>query len=126
MQNKTQLIYPELCYQIYGVCFNIHNELGRFRNERQYADAFESKLKDAKIAYVREAALAPSFKGEADRRNIPDFVVEDKLIVDLKAKCLVTKEDYFQMLRYLQSANKKLGLIVNFRQKYLSPKRVAN
>jgi len=48
------------------------------------------------------------------------------MIVDFKAKRLITKDDYYQMQRYLKSANIKLGLIVNFRQKYLKPKRILN
>ena len=39
---------------------------------------------------------------------------------------LVTKEDYYQMKRYLTVCDKKLGIIINFRQKYLTPKRVIN
>lgn len=70
--------------------------------------------------------LPASFAGERDRRNIPDFIIEDKIIVDLKAKRLTTKEDYFQMKRYLASYNKELGLVVNFRQEYIYPKRVLN
>ena len=62
--------------------------------------------------------------GERNRRKIPDFIIEDKIIIDLKAKTFITKEDYFQMKRYLVSYGKKLGLIINFRQRYLYPKRI--
>lgn len=123
--NKN-ILYPELSYQICGLCFAIHNELGRYRSEKQYADALENVLKEKLINYEREKPLSVSFKGEQQRRNIPDFVIENKIIVDIKAKRLATKEDYFQMKRYLASYNKELGLIVNFRQKYIYPKRVLN
>ncbi len=123
--NKN-ILYPELSYQICGVCFDIHNKLGRYLNEKQYADAFEVLLKENKINYIRETELPISFSGERKRRNIPDFVVDGKIIVDLKAKPFIEKEDYFQMKRYLASLNRELGLIVNFRQKYLYPKRVVN
>lgn len=123
---KNNIIYPELSYQVCGLCFYIHNKLGRYRNEKQYADAFENLLKENKIKYVREKPLPPSFKGEKERRNIPDFVIGDKILLDLKTKDFVTKEDYFQMRRYLVSHNKKLGIIINFRQKYLYPKRILN
>ena len=120
------MLHPELSYRIYGFCFKIHNELGRYRNEKQYADALESVLKTNGVAYSREELLPPSFKGEKSRRNIPDFIVEDKIVIDLKAKRLITKEDYYQMKRYLVSCNKDLGIIVNFREYYLKPKRVLN
>ena len=65
-------------------------------------------------------------KGERNGRNIPDFIIDDKIILDLKAKPIVTKEDYYQMKRYLKSSQKRLGIIVNFRQPHLYPKRILN
>ena len=124
-KNKN-ILYPELSYLIYGLCYKVHNELGRYRSEKQYADAFEEVLKKNVINYEREKALPSSFDGEKGRRNIPDFIIEDKIIVDFKAKRLITKEDYYQMRRYLASYKKELGLIINFREYYLKPKRVLN
>lgn len=123
---NKKVVYPELSYKICGFCFFIHNKLGRYRSEKQYADALEHLLKENGIKYIREKPLVHSFEGEKGERNIPDFIIEDKIIVDLKAKSIITKDDYFQMKRYLVSANKKLGLIFNFRQKYLHPKRILN
>jgi len=123
---NSKIIYPGLSYVICGLCFKIHNELGRYKNEKQYADKLEELLKENNIKYVREKALPKSFKGEKDRRNIPDFVIENKIAIELKARRVIIKEDYFQMKRYLSSSNKRLGIIVNFRQKYLTPKRILN
>ena len=123
---KKNIFYPRLSYTINGLFYKVHNQLGRFRNEKQYADAFEELLKESKIKYTRERSLPLSFKGEQPRRNIPDFIIEDKVIVDLKAKRLITKEDYYQMRRYLASYKKELGILVNFRQTSLAPKRVLN
>jgi len=124
-KNKN-IIYPSLSYLIYGLLYKTHNPLGRFRNEKQYADAFEDLLKRNNISYKREARSSQSFGGERLGRNIPDFIIEDKIILDFKAKRLITKEDYFQMRRYLSSYRKKLGILVNFRQRSLTPKRVLN
>ena len=126
MQRMDKVIYPELSYKICGLCFKIHNDLGQFRSEKSYTDALEEALKTAGMSYQREKSLGASFEGENERRNIPDFMIEDRVVVDLKAKRIVSKEDYFQMKRYLTASGKKLGLIVNFRQKYLSPKRILN
>ena len=53
-------------------------------------------------------------------------MTDDKIIVELKAKDIVLKDDYYQTVRYLVSFNKKLGIIFNFRQKVLRPKRILN
>lgn len=121
---KNNVLYPELSYKLNGLFFRVHNELGRYRNEKQYADRLEEELKEENIKYLREKALPEGFEGEAARRNIPDFIIENKIVIDTKSKRIITKEDYFQMKRYLVSSGKELGILVNFRQKFLTPKRV--
>lgn len=65
---KSNILYPELSYHLTGIFFKIHNELGRFRNERQYTDALENILKLNCINYQRESPLPQSFAGEANKR----------------------------------------------------------
>ena len=121
-----KIFYPELSYLINGFLYKIHNRLGRFRNEKQYTDALEQIFRENDINYQREIPLPQSFKGERAGRNVPDFIIDDEIILDIKSKRLITKEDYYQMRRYLTSYKKKLGIIVNFRQLSLAPKRVLN
>ncbi len=122
--STNKLLYPELSYKIVGMLFNVHNNLGRFRNEKQYSDAIEQELKILKVPYKREFHLPGSFEGEGNNRNVIDFVIDDKIILEIKTKRAVFKDDYFQVKRYLSSSDYKLGLLVNFRSKYLSPKRI--
>ena len=123
---KNNIVYPDLSYRVCGLCFYVHNKLGRYRNEKQYSDALENVFKENGIKCQREKPIPISFKGEKANRNIPDFIIEDKIVLEVKTKPFITKDDYFQLRRYLVSCNKKLGLIVNFRQRYLYPKRVLN
>lgn len=115
-RNK-KIIYPELSYLLTGICFDAHNELGRYGREKQYCDLIEKKLQEARITYEREYTV----KGTG---NIIDFLIEDKIVLEIKAKRLILKEDYYQLQRYLQILNKKLGLLVNFRNRYLKPLRI--
>jgi len=126
MLKNRNILYPELSYKINSLLFETHNNLGRYRNEKQYADYFEELLKRDGIAYLREYALPPSFNGEKGRRNIIDFIVGDKIIIEFKTKTIITKDDYFQVQRYLVSSDKELGIIVNFRQVTIKAKRVLN
>lgn len=123
---KQELIYKDLSYETTGILFEVHNELGRFCNEKQCGDLLEKKLIENKIKYEREKILPTSFDGEKNNRNRVDFIVENKIILELKCKRCVEKNDFYQVKRYLIAMNIKLGLIVNFRDKYLTPKRVLN
>ncbi|MCR4328836.1 MAG: GxxExxY protein [Patescibacteria group bacterium] len=111
------LVHPELSYTITGICFNVHNTHGRYAREKQYCDAIEEKLKETGIPYRREFPIG-------DTGNFVDFLIDDKVVLEAKAKRIVTKEDYFQVQRYLQVTQVKLGLLVNFRSEYLKPLRV--
>lgn len=94
----TRILFSQLSYAITGLCFKTQNKLGRFCREKQYADFLETLLKEKKISHEREVNLNNSDIGG----NKADFLIDEKIIVDLKAKKFITKEDYNQMQRYLQ------------------------
>lgn len=121
----ADLIYPELSYVITGCCFRVHRSLGRFCRERQYADALEQEFSLKKIPFHREMN-SKKIQSDSPQGNRFDFIIEGKIILELKAKSFVTKEDYYQMQRYLSAANLKLGMLVNFRNAFLKPQRVLN
>jgi len=92
-------------------------------------DKLEQKIIAFGLKCAREMPLPPSFEGEKEKRNIPDLVVaeeEKKMVIEVKVKRLLTKGDYYQLQRYLASGNFRLGILVNFRQHYLKPKRIIN
>lgn len=115
---KGKIIYPELSYLLTGICFEAHNSLGRFCREQQYGNFLEGRFSKEGLPYVREYRI-----GE-DADNIVDFFVGERIFLELKAKRLLLREDFYQLQRYLQKANIKLGLLVNFRNRYLKPVRI--
>lgn len=125
LRNKN-ILYPELSYKLNGIFFGIHNELGRFCSEKQYGDALDTKLRKANINYVREAPTPILFEGESKRRSIVDFIIENKIILELKVKTRLTHHDYYQMLRYLNAFKYELGFLINFRRQNLMFKRILN
>lgn len=114
---NSKLIYPELSYVITGICFAVHNELGRYCREKQYGNLMEEKLNEIKLPFKREFTIG-------DTGNIVDFLIDNKIILEFKVKQLILKEDFYQIQRYLQASGIKLGLIINFRNRYLKPIRI--
>jgi GxxExxY protein len=117
MLDKEKIIYPELSYTITGLLFSVHNELGQYCREKQYADEFEKRLKEIKIPYKREIPILGT-------GNILDFLIDDKIIIEMKATRIISKEAYRQIQNYLQQTKVRLGFIVNFRNKYIKPVRI--
>lgn len=121
-QNQKHIVERELSYKLCGIFFEIQREIGRYCRERQYADLLEQKLKNSGLSFVRENPIEI-----ADRKsNFADFIIENKIITEIKAKPFFEKNDYYQISRYLENKNIELGMLVNFRQQYLKPKRIVN
>ena len=109
-----------------GIFFKVHNELGHYCRESQYCDAIELLLREKSIRYKRELSLKSNSNLIKDNSNRADFLVEDKVVIEVKAKRFMGRDEYNQTQRYLQMLNLKLGVIVNFHQRYLVPKRIVN
>ncbi len=121
-----KVIHKELSYKITGLLFKAHSDLGRFRNEKQYGDYFEDLLKKESIKYIREYRFEDQQYGKGKVRCVCDFIIEDKIILEFKTVDYITKNDYYQVKRYLATLNLELAILVNFKQYRLSPKRVLN
>lgn len=122
-EKDEKIIYRDLSYQLTGLFYKAHNTLGQYCREKQYGDAIEKLLHEKKFLYQREKPIPVPLVDNAFTNRV-DFSIEDKILLDIKAKRFVTKDDYYQMQRYLQASGYKLGLIVNFRNKYLKPIRI--
>jgi GxxExxY protein len=123
---KEGLIYKDLSYKIGGLLFKVHNNLGKYTSEKEYADYFENLLKERGVKYERERRINYSIDEKIVCRNICDFIIENKIVVETKAVRFLNKDCYYQVKRYLAGAKFKLGILVNFRDDYLKLKRIIN
>lgn len=112
-----KLLHEKESYTLNGIAFRVHKILGRFAKEKQYCDQYENELRTQSINYKRELTIGST-------GNRLDFFVYDSIVLEIKARPYIIKEDYYQTQRYLQSLNCELGIIYNFRDQYLKPKRI--
>lgn len=103
----------------------VHNNLGAGFLEIVYKDALEYEFKCAEIYYEREKKYLVNYKGIIlPHRFYADFVVLDKIILEVKGKSGIAEEDVAQAINYLKVSGNKLVLIVNFGELKLNYRRV--
>jgi len=115
--NKEKVLFADESFTIKGVCFYVQKKLGRFAKEKQFADSLEERLKELGIPYRRELVAT----GTGNRM---DFVVYDKILIEVKAKPYLNQDDFAQVKRYLQVLDLQLGLLINFWARSALPYRV--
>lgn len=121
----TKILYKEESYKIIGVCFEVHNNLGAGFSEIVYKDAMEYDFKGTNIPFQREVEYEVSYKGIIlPHKFYADFVVFDKIILEVKAINQIADEHIAQAINYLKVSNNKLALLVNFGDFKLQYKRI--
>jgi GxxExxY protein len=120
------LVYPELSYTLMGILFEVHNKLGTKYQEKHYQRAIEIKLKELGISYEREKKIEVTFEKEKLGDFFVDFVIDDKIILEIKMIWHISKNDIKQVLRYLKATGLRLAVIANFKHQRLEFVRVLN
>lgn len=122
----AKLIYPELSYKIMSVLFKVHNKLGQTYQEKYYQRAIAKELKSQKIPFEQEKQVQLAYEGEKIGNYFLDFVIDGKIVLEIKTVPFIRKEWINQLVAYLVSTNLPLGIIANFRTPKLTYKRVVN
>lgn len=121
-----RIIYPELSYKVMGVLFKVHNKLGPTYQERYYQRAIEIELKAQGIPFEKEKQISLTYEDKKIGKYYLDFVIDNKIILEVKAVPFIRKEWTDQLVVYLVSTGLPLGIIANFRTSKLTYKRIVN
>ena len=121
------LIYPEESNRILGIAMQLHCEMGCGFKEKVYQDAFEILLKENNIEYEREKHISLEFHGITLEHDFYyDFLIEDKIGVEIKAVSELLGEFESQIINYLHVSNHILGLLLNLGSESLGYKWFPN
>lgn len=120
-----EIMYKKESYSVIGKCIEVHKELGHGFLEIVYKDALEIFFRQGGIFYERKKEYPVFFKGILlPHKFFADFVVFDKIILEVKCVSYLTDEHIAHTLNYLKVSGNKLGLLVNFGRGKLEYKRL--
>jgi GxxExxY protein len=108
------LLYEDISYKIRGCAFDVYNQLGFGHKENVYQKALALEFKNKNIEFTAEESLPIIYQGEKIGIYRPDFIVDKKVIVELKAVPFMPKSYETQLTYYLKGTNYELGFIINF------------
>ncbi len=106
--------YTELTDQIIKIFYRVYNKLGYGFLEKVYENALLIELGEEKIKAVAQAPIQVYYKGQILGEYFADILVDDKIIVEIKAAKNVVDEHEAQLLNYLKATNVEVGLLLNF------------
>ena len=126
MTIRTDLIYKDECYKIIGLIFEIFNGVGYGFKEKFYQKAIADALTKDKIPFKKELKARVNYKGKEIGYYYFDFLVFNKIVIELKQKNYFSKKDIDQLYAYLRAAKLKLGILIYFTKNGIRYKRIVN
>ncbi len=122
----AKIVEKELSYRIVGILFDVHSKLGNRYQEKYYQRAVAEGLAANELSFKKEIMIDLEYNGKKIGKYFLDFLVENKVILEIKAVPMLKAVDFRQVLAYLKARKLQLGIIANFREESLTYKRILN
>ena len=121
---NTDGLYKDLTYKIIGALYEVHRELGSVHKEIIYHKAVSIEFENKSIPFVEEKPIDVRYKGNKIGVYRPDFIIDDKVILEIKVAPMMTKMMQDQAYYYVKGTKYKLVLLANFGTSRLGIKRL--
>jgi len=125
-RKHAEFLYGDLTDKVIELAIRVHKKLGPGFVERIYEKALSYELNKIDINHERQKLIQVVYNEILLGDQRVDMVIEDKIIVELKAVSELNNIHQAQMISYLKAADKKVGLILNFAGQKLEIKRIMN
>ena len=113
----SSILHKELTGSILKLFYEVYNELGHGFLEKVYQNALYNELKNNGFEVESQKQIKVYYKNIEVGEYYADLIVNDKVILELKATEVITEANEFQLLNYLKSTNVEVGLLLNFGKK---------
>jgi len=112
---EDRIVFKDESYRIIGACFEVYKEKGNGFLEAVYQECLAIELAAQQIPFVEKPRLRLEYKGQTLKQEYePDFLCYGEIILEIKAVKKLSDEHRAQVINYLKSTGKQLGLLVNF------------
>lgn len=123
---KEEYLYSDVTETIIGLCMKIHRTIGKGFPEYIYQRALEIELRQINFVFQREKEWNVYYEGIHIGKRRVDFIINENVLVELKAISHFEPSNYNQIINYLQAFNMPIGLLINFGKDSLEFKRFTN
>ena len=123
---KTAKDLNDLTHRVIGLAIDIHKKLGLGFKEKIYEQALLKEFEKAGIGFEKQKVVRVDYDGVGLGNQRIDLLVDEEIILEIKSCTKIISIYRDQVISYLKSANKKLGLILNFGRQRLEIKRVVH
>ncbi len=123
---RKDLIYPDLSYKVIGILFDVWSNVGIGHKENFYQKAVSAGLKLEKLRHKEQLPAKIYYRDKFIGIYYFDFLIEDKIILEIKVRNFFSKKDINQLFSYLKAQNLKLGIIAHFTRTGVKHKRIVN
>ncbi len=124
MSQEENFIHKELTYKIIGCAMKVHRELGYGFLEKVYENALMVLLEKEGIKARQQYPISVYFENKVVGEYFADILVEDKVLIELKAIERTANTHTAQLLNYLKATKIRLGLLINFSPRKLEYERI--
>jgi len=124
--DKNKIIYPDLSYKIIGTAFRVFNNVGFGMSEKYYQEAFATELQGEKIPYEKEKFIKLEYNNQNIGRYFLDFVIDNKIVIELKVRPRFGYVHIKQAMGYLRSGDYKLAILIYFTNDGVKYRRILN
>ncbi|MAG11533.1 MAG: GxxExxY protein [Parcubacteria group bacterium] len=121
-----KVVYKELSYKIVGLLFEVYNALGYGYQERYYERALAKCFKDEGISFKQQVQYRIMFRDEEIGRYQLDFMVDNKIVLELKRGARFSKRSIEQVKGYLKVTGLQLAILANFTPQGVNFLRILN
>lgn len=109
-----RFLYKDLSYQIIGCFYAIYNELGPEHKENIYHESLKIIFDEKKLNFRSKPAIPIYFREKRVGIYEPDFLIDDKIVIEIKSLQNMSKAFETQLYYYIRGTHYKVGYLVNF------------